>query len=129
MKACLPRGWLRLYCLEVDGEIAAMIYCYRFRNGIYCMQTGFDPDLGKLKIGNVLLGHAFEHAIGEGNSVFDFLRGDHDYKDQLASEHRETRIVAVFRATPAALVYRLRKVLLPLAKARLLRRAPGKLRP
>lgn len=129
MMACLPRGWLRLYCLEVDGEIAAMIYCYRFRNAIYCMQTGFDPDLGKLKIGNVLLGHAFEHAIAEGNTVFDFLRGDHDYKDHLASGHRETLIVGVFRSTLGGLVYRLRKVLLPLAKARLLGRAPAKLRP
>ena len=129
MKACLPRGWLRLYCLEVDGALAAMIYAYRFRNGVYCMQTGFDPEKGKLKVGNVLLGHAFEHAIGEGNALFDFLRGDHGYKDQLATDHRETCAVLVFRGTPGAAAYRLRKIWLPLAKARLLRRPPATLRP
>ncbi|HEX7053095.1 MAG TPA: GNAT family N-acetyltransferase [Burkholderiales bacterium] len=129
MKACLPRGWLRLYCLQIAGEPAAMIYAYRFRNAIYWMQSGFDPDHGRLEPGNVLLGYAFEHAIGEGNAVFDFLRGDHGYKDQLATDHRETVSVRVFRATPGALAYRLRRVWLPRWKARLLRRPAPKLRP
>jgi CelD/BcsL family acetyltransferase involved in cellulose biosynthesis len=129
MKACLPRGWLRLYCLELDGEIAAISYCYRFRNAIYCMQAGFDPAKAKLKVGSVLLGHAFEHAIGEGNRLFDFLRGDHDYKEQLASNHRETQSLRAFRATLGALAYRLRRVWLPLLKARLLRQPSPMLRP
>jgi CelD/BcsL family acetyltransferase involved in cellulose biosynthesis len=122
MKACLPRGWLRLYCLEVDGELVAMIYAYRFRHGVYCVQTGFDPARAKLKVGAVLLGHALEDAIGEGATVFDFLRGDHDYKDHLATGYRTTAMVRTFRATPGALAYRLRRVWLPVLKARLLRR-------
>lgn len=129
MKACLPRGWLRLYCMQIRGEIAAMIYAYRFRNGIYWMQSGFDPAHARLEPGNVLLGYAFEHAIGEGDSVFDFLRGDHGYKDQLATDHRETHSVRVFRATPGALIYRLRRIWLPTLKARLLGRPVPKLRP
>jgi len=128
MKACLPRGWLRLYCLEVDGELAAMSYCYRFRNTIFCMQQGFDPGKGKLKVGNVLFSHLFEHAIAEGNQAFDFLRGEHEYKEQFSSDQRETRCVWVFRGTPGALAYRLRWVWLPLLKARLQRRPPPKLR-
>jgi CelD/BcsL family acetyltransferase involved in cellulose biosynthesis len=129
MKACLPRGWLRLYCLEVDGEIAAMTYCYRFRNAIYCMQSGFDPAKGRQKVGSVLLGHAFEHAIGEGNRVFDFLRGEHGYKDHVANDYRETHSVRVFRATPGGFAYRLRRLWLPRLKARLLRRPPPRIRP
>lgn len=129
MKACLPRGWLRLYCLEIGGEIAAMIYAYRFRNGIYWMQSGFDPQHGRLEPGNVLFGYAFAHAIGEGNTVFDFLRGEHGYKDHLASDHRETYSVRVFHAGRGALAYRLRKIWLPLLKASLLRRPPPRLRP
>jgi CelD/BcsL family acetyltransferase involved in cellulose biosynthesis len=129
IKACLPRGWLRLYCLEIDGEVEAMIYAYRFRGAVYCMQTGFEPAMRKLKVGSVLLGYAFEHAIGEGNAVFDFLRGDHGYKDRHATDHRETAVVRVFRATPGALLYRLRRIWLPLLKARLMRRPPPRLRP
>ncbi len=119
LKAFFPRGWLRLYCLEVDGEIAAMTYCYRFRNRVYLVQAGFDPALSRVKPGTVLLGHALEHAIAEGNEVFDFLRGEHRYKGELATGSRETRFVRVFRPTLAARAYRLRVLRLPAWKARL----------
>ena len=128
IKASFARGWLRLYCLELDGEIAAMTYCYRFRNRIYLMQAGFDPAKAKANPGRVLLGHALEHAIGEGNVVFDFLRGEHRYKDQLATRYRTTRCVRVFRNTRGALAYRLRRIWLPRLKARVLFRPAPKLK-
>jgi CelD/BcsL family acetyltransferase involved in cellulose biosynthesis len=128
IKACFARGWLRLYCLELDGEISAITYCYRFRNRVYLMQAGFDPAKAKATPGRALLGFALEHAIGEGNVVFDFLRGEHRYKDQLATGHRTTRCVRVFRNTRGALAYRLRRIWLPLLKARLLWRPTPKLK-
>jgi len=127
MKSAFARGWLRLYCLELDGVIAAITYCYRFRNRVFLMQAGFDPKLAKSNPGKALLSYALEHAIGEGNEVFDFLKGEHRYKDELATGHRETRGVRVFRNTLGGIAYRLRRVVLPLWKARLLRRAPPKL--
>lgn len=128
IRASFARGWLRLYCLELDGEIAAITYCYRFRNRVFLMQAGFDPAQARCNPGKVLLGHALEHAIGEGNTVFDFLRGEHRYKDQLATGHRTTNCLRVFRATPGALIYRLRRVWLPLLKAAVLRRPAPKLK-
>ena len=77
----------------------------------------------------MLLGHALEHAIGEGNEAFDYLRGEHRYKDEVATGHRDTHCVRVFRSTPAALAYRLRRIWLPLLKAKLLRRPDPKLLP
>jgi CelD/BcsL family acetyltransferase involved in cellulose biosynthesis len=127
MKATLPRGWLRLYCLELDGEIAAMTYCYRFRNRVYLMQAGFDPACANLNPGKVLLGYALEHAISEGNEVFDFLRGEHRYKDQFATGYRTTLGVRIFRPSLGALAYRLRRIFLPSWKARLLGAPPPKL--
>jgi CelD/BcsL family acetyltransferase involved in cellulose biosynthesis len=129
MQAAFARGWLRLYCLDLDGRLAAMTYCYRFRNRVYLMQAGFDPALSRLNPGKVLLGHALEHAIVEGNEVFDYLRGEHRYKDQLATGHRQTLSVRVFHRTAAALAYGLRRIWLPLWKARLLRRPAPKLLP
>jgi len=128
VKSAFARGWLRLYCLELDGEIAAMTYCYRFRNRVYLMQAGFDPAKARANPGKVLLGHALEHAIGEGNMVFDFLRGEHRYKDQLATGYRTTLGVRVFHHTLGALAYRVRRIWLPLLKARLYGK-PAKLRP
>jgi CelD/BcsL family acetyltransferase involved in cellulose biosynthesis len=127
IKSAFPRGWLRLYCLELDGEIAAITYCYRFRNHVYLMQAGFDPAKAKSNPGKVLLGYALEHAIAEGNEVFDFLKGEHRYKDQLATGYRSTRGVRVFRNTPGGLAYRLRKIWLPRWKARVYGRPPPKL--
>ncbi|MFN2645875.1 MAG: GNAT family N-acetyltransferase [Burkholderiales bacterium] len=129
MKATLPRGWLKLYCLEVDDELAAITYCYRFRNRVYLMQAGFDPERARLNPGKVLLGYAVEHAIGEGNEIFDFLRGEHRYKDQLASAYRSTLCVRIFRNSIAAFAYRLRRIWLPTWKARLYREPPPKLLP
>jgi CelD/BcsL family acetyltransferase involved in cellulose biosynthesis len=128
IQACFARGWLRLYCLELDHEIAAITYCYRFRNRVFLMQAGFDPAQARCNPGKVLLGHALEHAIGEGNTLFDFLRGEHRYKDQLATGHRTTNCVRVFRGTPGALAYRLRRIWLPVLKAKLYRRPPPKLK-
>src|SRR5262249_15082167 len=96
-RAGLERGWLRLYCLEADGRLVAMYYFYRFRSQVFLMQGGFDPGLSRLSPGRVLLGYALEHAIGEGNTALDFLRGEHQYKDELASASRDTVFLAGYR--------------------------------
>ncbi len=118
MHACLRRDRLRLFALEADGQIVAMYYFYLFRNRVYLMQSGFDPDFAKVKPGQVLLHHVIEHSIGEGHRVLDFLRGDHRYKDELATGERETVYVAGFRKTPGALAHYIRRVTMPAAKAR-----------
>jgi len=115
----LQRGWLRLYGLELAGELAAMIYAFRFRGRVYLMQAGFDPRHAHRSPGAVLLGCALEHAIGEGNAVFDFLRGEHAYKDELASGDRETVFIKCYRNTARAMAWRLASEQLPALKARL----------
>jgi CelD/BcsL family acetyltransferase involved in cellulose biosynthesis len=117
MHACLRRDQLRLYCLEAAGEIVAMYYFYRFRDHVFLMQSGFDPDHADVKPGQVLLGHVIEHAIGEGAQVLDFLRGDHRYKDELATGERETVFVTAARWRPGAFVYEMRRRHLPALKA------------
>jgi CelD/BcsL family acetyltransferase involved in cellulose biosynthesis len=135
MNACLKRDRLRLYCLELGGQVAAMFYFYRFRDRVYLMQSGFDPDFSDVKPGQVLLGHIVEHAIGERHKILDFLRGDHRYKDELASGERETVYLTALRARPGALVYLARRTYLPAIKAYLVqaleraRRAPAPGRP
>lgn len=122
MEACFERDRLRLYCLEIaPGEIIAVYYFYRFRNRVYLMQSGFDPDHADMKPGQVLLGYIIEHAIGEGNEVLDFLRGDHRYKEELATDERETVFLSAFRRRPGAWVYRARRIYLPRLKASLTR--------
>lgn len=126
MKACLDRGWLRLYCLEREGQLVAMSYFYRFRNSVFLMQAGFDPAFAELRPGHVLTAYALEHAIGEGNDTFDFLRGHHQYKDELATARRETSFLTGYRRTGAALAYRALHRQLPALKQRVKRWLRGR---
>lgn len=87
---------IRFYCLEIDKEIMAMIYGYKFRSGIYYFQVGFDPKFEKLRLGLVLIGYAIEHSIQEGNNIFDFLKGDHEYKKQWTKEERKTIYLRIY---------------------------------
>lgn len=115
----LRKGWLRLYGLKVDGAIVALLYCYRYLGKIYYYQSGFDPDWYKYSVGLVLRASALRHAIEEGASEFDFLRGDHGYKQEWSQKTRTTR--ALYLAKPA-LSSRLDfavQVGLPLIKSRL----------
>jgi CelD/BcsL family acetyltransferase involved in cellulose biosynthesis len=109
----LKRGWLRMYCLEISGRLVAMLYAYRFRNSIFAMQAGFDPDYARHRVGYGLLGYAIEHAISEGNERFDFLRGEHSYKEQLATGTRTTVSLTVLRRGIRPAVYQLCRMALP----------------
>jgi CelD/BcsL family acetyltransferase involved in cellulose biosynthesis len=121
MHACFARDRLRLYALELGGQIAAMYYMYRFRGALYLMQTGFDPAYARLKPGHVLLGWIIEQAIAERCRVLDFLKGEHRYKDELATGERETASLAAFRMRPGAWAFRARRHVLPAVKALVLR--------
>ncbi|MGH7945633.1 MAG: GNAT family N-acetyltransferase [Opitutaceae bacterium] len=126
--ACARRGWIRFYCLEANGVPLAAFYCYRFRNQIFYFQGGFNPDYDRLRPGLVLIGYAVEHAILEGNTVFDFLRGEHAYKTQWAKSLRQTHGVTVYRPGLAAWLYRMRGERIPAAKNWLKQRFPFLLR-
>jgi CelD/BcsL family acetyltransferase involved in cellulose biosynthesis len=117
MHACLRRDQLRLYALDLDGKTVAMYYFYRFRDRVYLMQGGFDPDRAALKPGQVLLGYIIEQAISEGFKVLDFLQGEHRYKDELASGERETVFVTAFGVSLGAWAFRARYHVLPAVKA------------
>lgn len=119
--ACFARDRVRLYGLELGGEIVAMYYMYRFRDALYLMQAGFDPLHAKLKPGHVLLGWIIEQAIGEGCRVLDFLKGEHRYKEELATGERETVQLTALRGRPAAWAFGVRRLVLPAVKKRVLR--------
>ena len=118
MRDALERGRLRLYCLEIGGDLAAMLYAYRLREHIFLVQAGFNPQYARWSPGSVLLEYALEHAIAEGNHAFDFLRGEHRYKERLATHWRETVSVTVCRSTIAATAFRARKAYVARTRAK-----------
>jgi CelD/BcsL family acetyltransferase involved in cellulose biosynthesis len=116
------RGQLRLYCLEADGVVVAMLYCFRSGERVYHFQSGFDPDWRSAGVGQVLVASALEHAIGEGVRRFDFLKGEYAYKDDWATGRRQTTLLTAGKLAPRGLLHLYDTVLRP-ALGQLARRA------
>ena len=85
----LDRGWLRLFVLSLQGEPAASVYGFRYRQGFAFYQAGFDPRFGKHSVGLIAMGLAIKSAIEEGADEYDLLHGNEPYKSHWAKEARE----------------------------------------
>lgn len=117
----LRAGGLRLSLLKVGDQTLAAAYCLRVGDVVSFYQTGFDPDWSKYGPGAAIVAHAIESAIREGAREFDFLRGDHAYKDQLAAEVRQDRRVLLadsLRGGVLVLAYRMGRAIRDRLKSR-----------
>jgi len=77
----LRAGWLYLAFLAIDGEKVASMFCFDYGKAISVYNSGFDPQRFRhLSPGIVLLSYCIQDAIQRGYPLFDFLRGDEEYK-------------------------------------------------
>jgi CelD/BcsL family acetyltransferase involved in cellulose biosynthesis len=73
--------WLRLYFLKVDDRRVAAMLGFEYGNQFYLYNSGFDADeYYQFSVGNVLTAYTIQQAINTGNTLYDFLRGDEEYK-------------------------------------------------
>jgi CelD/BcsL family acetyltransferase involved in cellulose biosynthesis len=72
--------WLQLAFLMVGGEKAAAYLNFDYDNRIWLYNSGLDYKFSELSPGWVLLSHLIQWAVDHRRDVFDFLRGDEDYK-------------------------------------------------
>ncbi len=93
----MARGWLQLSFLTINGKPAATYLNFDYNDRILVYNSGQDNErFGALSPGIVLLAYNIRHAIEQGRTVFDFLRGNEPYKYQMGGQ--DTR---VFRLTAA----------------------------
>lgn len=75
------KGWLQLSFLTVGGKAAAAYLNFDYDGRILVYNSGLLPDeFGYLSPGIVLLAYNIQHAINTRHTVFDFLRGNENYK-------------------------------------------------
>jgi len=80
-------GWLQLAFLQVSGVNAAAYMNFDYAGRIMVYNSGLDPkNFQWLSPGIVLMGKLIQHAIEQKRAVFDFLRGDEDYKYRLGGK-------------------------------------------
>lgn len=99
--AAAPRGWFRLWTMEMDGERVAAELAWRIGDRQLHYQSGFDPERGRLGVGLVLFAHALEDAMAAGVAEADLGMGESDYKRRYAGNARTASLlVAVPRRHP-----------------------------
>ncbi len=87
--AALENGWLDLSFLILEGELAASIFCFRYRDAILVYNSGFDPQAWpRLAPGVALFGQRIKRAIESGQRTFDFMQGNERYKYDLGAQDR-----------------------------------------
>jgi CelD/BcsL family acetyltransferase involved in cellulose biosynthesis len=92
----LSSGWLRLYALRLDGDVAAVTYCFHVNGRCYLYQHGFNPRFWQYSVGVVVLGLTIQAAIDEGAAEFDLLFGEEPYKALWANETRPLERIELF---------------------------------
>ena len=97
-------GPVQIDFLSVGGQAVAGLLHMKYRNtlAIYLMAVDkeFNP---KISLGNLLLGLSIKNSIAEGNTEYDFLKGDESYKFHWANGGRSTLKFTLWQKNPAAL--------------------------
>ena len=90
-------GWLRLDTLSIGDRAIASTFSFQYDNTFYLYNSAFDPELGRLSPGYVLVSQLIEDAIEQGVQQFDFLRGPERYKYQFGARPLPLNNVRVLR--------------------------------
>ncbi|AEM77775.1 GNAT family N-acetyltransferase [Thermoanaerobacter wiegelii] len=94
-KDMLSKGELSLFELKDGGKTVASLLSYHVGGKRYYYISGYDLDYSKRSVGTITLGLAIKQSIEEGDRIFDFLRGDEEYKKNwTSSKKRNMRFVA-----------------------------------
>lgn len=78
-------GWLRLDFLEIGDRPMASTFGFEFNETFYLYNSAYEPEVGRLSPGHVLVAEVIKRSIDEGLEKFDFLRGPERYKYQLGA--------------------------------------------
>jgi CelD/BcsL family acetyltransferase involved in cellulose biosynthesis len=86
-RAMHARGWLQLSFLTVRGEPAAAYMNFDYGDGIQVYNSGLAAErFAHLSPGIVLLCYIIQDAIAHRRHVFDFLRGNEEYKYRMGAQ-------------------------------------------
>ena len=78
-------GRLRMLALELDGATAAVAFCVEHGQRMYLYNNAYDARFRSLSAGLLSKALGIRESIRAGLRVFDFLRGDEDYKKRLGA--------------------------------------------
>jgi CelD/BcsL family acetyltransferase involved in cellulose biosynthesis len=84
--------------IELNGEKAAAMLNFDYRDSILVYNSGYDPQkYARLSPGIVLLSYCIQRAIELGRTEFDFLRGAEEYKYRFGAQPTEVHRLLITR--------------------------------
>lgn len=96
--AAAAAGWLKLYFLNIESTRVAAMLIFDYNNQFLLYNSGFDPSQFKhLSTGTVLTGYTIQEAVEQKKTVYDFLRGDEEYKFRFGAVAKPVFDVTVIR--------------------------------
>ena len=85
-EAFLYRGWLEFWQLRLDGKVVAAQFCFRYRDTVYLLQEGFDPQFAAHKVGYALRAEMLRRFVETGADRYDFLGGFNTHKQNWGAQ-------------------------------------------
>ena len=92
-------GWIRLISLSVEGRPIAVDLCFEYEARLSMFKGAIDPEFSRFSPGQLVTYHNFTEGIARGDTIFDFMRGDHDYKQRWTNGERHLVTLTVTRAS------------------------------
>jgi CelD/BcsL family acetyltransferase involved in cellulose biosynthesis len=98
--------WLDLCFLTVNGRRIAFHYRLRYKDRIYLLKPGYDPEYSAFSPANLLCYLSLQRAFAAGWREFDFLGSDDEWKLDWAQDGRDHHWIFIFsRSWTAGLVH------------------------
>jgi CelD/BcsL family acetyltransferase involved in cellulose biosynthesis len=94
-RAAFAGGWLQLVFLKSGETRIAGYMNFDYDNCIWAYNAGFDNAYAYLSPGWVILSEMMRWAIEHGRRIFDFMRGDEEYKYRFGGKDRFVQRVII----------------------------------
>ena len=92
-------GWLRLHFLKAGSKRIAFDYSLAYKDRMFLLKLGYDPEYAAYSPSNLLLNLALEESFARGMAVYDFLGQSADWKRAWTQEAREHYWLYIFRGS------------------------------
>jgi CelD/BcsL family acetyltransferase involved in cellulose biosynthesis len=101
----LRNGWLEFWLLDLNGTSVAAQFAFRYRDTVYQLQEGVDPQHYTDRAGVVLRGHVLKTLIAEGVRSYDFLGGVDAHKKSWCAQPRPYMNISFARPCSRGALY------------------------
>jgi CelD/BcsL family acetyltransferase involved in cellulose biosynthesis len=96
-QAASDGGWLQLFFLKAGNKRIAGYMNFDYDACIWAYNAGFNNSYAELSPGWLIMGEMMRWTIEHGRKIFDFMRGDEEYKYRFGGTDRFVQRVTITR--------------------------------